>query len=97
MSTTGSSADRTTTATGVSASGVEVTVGVAAGGAQSADGAAAVVVLGAILGATPSTEGQPVVLFVDGQGDPLEIDPDGEVLLVQAGLTWAGRSASEVV
>ena len=54
-------------------------------------------VIGAVIGSTPSTDGQPVVLFIDAQDDLLEIDPAGDALLVEAGVTWTGKSASVTV
>jgi hypothetical protein len=50
-----------------------------------------------ITGSTPSGEGEAVALFIDARRDPLEIDAAGDPLLVQAGVSWIGRSASEVV
>ncbi|MBV8683536.1 MAG: hypothetical protein JO111_11715 [Caulobacteraceae bacterium] len=50
-----------------------------------------------VIGWTPSGEGQPVILLVDAARDALEIDSAGDPLLIEAGVTWTGRSASEDV
>jgi hypothetical protein len=96
MSTTGASAGDLVAADGAAASAIVGATGqggerivLAAG--QEAGGAVSVI------GSTPSGEGQPVVLFIDAVRDPLEVAGADDPLLVQAGVTWAGRSASEVV
>jgi hypothetical protein len=97
MSTPGASADQTASAAGASAASVEAAEGGGVETTQSAGGASAILVVGPVIGSTPSSEGQPVVLLIDVRGDALEIDPAGDPLLVQAGVTWTGRSASEIV
>lgn len=96
MSTTGATAGDLVAADGVTASAI---VGAAGQGAEGIVRAAGQATGGAlsIIGSTPSGEGQPIVLFIDAVRDPLEVAGDDDPLLVQAGATWAGRSASEVV
>jgi hypothetical protein len=97
MSTTGASADGTASATGASASAAIEFGGASVGGTFSASGASAASSVAGIIGSTPSTEGQPVLFFTDSTGDPFAIDPAADPFLVQAGVTWTGKSASEAV
>jgi hypothetical protein len=36
-------------------------------------------------------------LLIDEPGDKLEVDPQGDVLVVTPGETWTGQTASETV
>ncbi|HSZ50454.1 MAG TPA: hypothetical protein VK801_02690 [Caulobacteraceae bacterium] len=96
MSTTGAAAGDLLVADGVAAAAV---VGASGEGAEGTVPEAGLAAGGAIsvIGSTPSGEGQPVVLFIDAVRDPLEIAGADDPLLVQAGESWIGRSASEVV
>ena len=48
-------------------------------------------------GASPSGQGQEIDQNIDPGGDLLKVDPTGDVLLVQAGTTWTGQTASQIV
>lgn len=50
-----------------------------------------------VTGASPSGLGQEIDLNIDLGGDLLKVDPAGEVLLVRAGTTWTGQTASQTV
>jgi hypothetical protein len=96
MSTTGASAGDLVAADGVAASAIVGATGQGAEGIVPAAGQAAGGAV-RVIGSTPSGEGQPVVLFIEAVRDPLEIAGADDPLLVQAGVTWVGQSASEVV
>jgi hypothetical protein len=96
MSTTGAAAGAGLAADGLAASAV---VGASRECAEATSPVAGLAAGGeiSVIGSTPSGEGRPVVLFIDTARDPLEIAGAEDPLLVQAGVTWTGRSASEVV
>ncbi|HEY2051200.1 MAG TPA: hypothetical protein VGH03_17815 [Caulobacteraceae bacterium] len=96
MSRAGAAAGGTIASAGETASSVFEEIGHGPFADLVADGALATASV-SMVGSTPSGEGEVVVLFIDAQRDPLEIDAAGDPLLVQAGQSWIGRSASEVV
>lgn len=96
MSTTGGTAGEFVAAVGAAAPALVEASGLGAGPIVSAAELAAGGVVD-VIGSTPSGEGQPVVLLIDAARDPLEIAGADDPLLVKAGISWIGRSASEVV
>ena len=96
MSTAGTAAGGLVGADGAAAAAIAGVSGQTAAGIVAAAGPAAGGAI-SVIGSTPSGEGQPVVLFIDAARDPLEVAGADDPLLIQAGVTWVGQSASEVV